>query len=244
MSAEEYLRSKYGAYKGHFAWRELEEAFNAGAAKVDAVQVRNDAADILEAMAHEEPINGNELAQICVLMAAGRVRRGEQPFYCNDAPDLATHLQNEALEKAATICDLSYEDGNRQTPSMCARDIRALKSSPVAAVLPDQSSTPQQAIDAGKMDDVPLLASGSFLTWQDDEGPKTGDQCSSFYAGYFRGNSERPMYSKDDAARRYEIVRKLNVPQFQKLYKRNIAGEGRFDDLVDQLGAQAIEAKL
>lgn len=39
-----------------------------------------------------------------------------------------------------------------------------------------------------------------------------------------------------DAARRYEIVRKLNVPQFAELYRRNIAGEGRFDDLVDQLG--------
>lgn len=31
-SAEEYLRGKYGAYRGHFAWRELEEAFNAGRA--------------------------------------------------------------------------------------------------------------------------------------------------------------------------------------------------------------------
>lgn len=29
-SAEDYLRGKYGAYRGHFAWRELEEAFNAG----------------------------------------------------------------------------------------------------------------------------------------------------------------------------------------------------------------------
>lgn len=29
-NAEDYLRSKYGAYRGHFAWRELEEAFNAG----------------------------------------------------------------------------------------------------------------------------------------------------------------------------------------------------------------------
>ena len=28
--AEGWLRSKYGAYRGHFAWRELEEAFNAG----------------------------------------------------------------------------------------------------------------------------------------------------------------------------------------------------------------------
>ncbi len=30
VSAECYLRSRYGAYRGHFAWRELEEAFNAG----------------------------------------------------------------------------------------------------------------------------------------------------------------------------------------------------------------------
>lgn len=28
--AETYLRRRYGAYRGHFAWRELEEAFNAG----------------------------------------------------------------------------------------------------------------------------------------------------------------------------------------------------------------------
>ena len=28
--AETWLRERYGAYRGHFAWRELEEAFNAG----------------------------------------------------------------------------------------------------------------------------------------------------------------------------------------------------------------------
>lgn len=30
VSAEDYLREKYGAYRGHHAWRDLEEAFNAG----------------------------------------------------------------------------------------------------------------------------------------------------------------------------------------------------------------------
>lgn len=30
-AAEVWLRQRYGAYRGHFAWRELEEAFNAGA---------------------------------------------------------------------------------------------------------------------------------------------------------------------------------------------------------------------
>lgn len=32
--AEAWLRSRYGAYRGHFAWRELEEAFNAGRASL------------------------------------------------------------------------------------------------------------------------------------------------------------------------------------------------------------------
>lgn len=31
-TAEEYLRARYGAYRGYYAWREMEEAFNAGAA--------------------------------------------------------------------------------------------------------------------------------------------------------------------------------------------------------------------
>lgn len=29
-SAEDYLRHTYGAYRGHFAWRELEEAYSQG----------------------------------------------------------------------------------------------------------------------------------------------------------------------------------------------------------------------
>ena len=29
-SAEDYLRYKYGAYRGHHAWRELEEAYSQG----------------------------------------------------------------------------------------------------------------------------------------------------------------------------------------------------------------------
>ena len=32
MTSEEYLRAKYGAYRGHPFWRALEEAFNAGGA--------------------------------------------------------------------------------------------------------------------------------------------------------------------------------------------------------------------
>lgn len=33
-TAEEWLRHRYGAYRGHFAWRELEQAFEAGRASL------------------------------------------------------------------------------------------------------------------------------------------------------------------------------------------------------------------
>ncbi len=46
QTAEYYLRGRYGAYRGHFAWRELEEAFNAGlraqSASVEPVAYRVD----------------------------------------------------------------------------------------------------------------------------------------------------------------------------------------------------------
>lgn len=35
------------------------------------------------------------------------------------------------------------------------------------------------------------------------------------------------------ASERFEKVRKLNPRQFSELYRKNIAGEARFDDLVD-----------
>lgn len=35
-AAEKWLRYRYGAYRGHFAWRELEEAFLAGRASLSA----------------------------------------------------------------------------------------------------------------------------------------------------------------------------------------------------------------
>lgn len=35
-AAEKWLRDRYGAYRGHFAWRELEEAFLAGRASLSA----------------------------------------------------------------------------------------------------------------------------------------------------------------------------------------------------------------
>lgn len=33
MAAEEYLIARYGAYRGHYEWRALESAFNAGASQ-------------------------------------------------------------------------------------------------------------------------------------------------------------------------------------------------------------------
>lgn len=38
-----------------------------------------------------------------------------------------------------------------------------------------------------------------------------------------------------EMAERYEIVRNLNPRQFAELYARNLAGEGAFDVLVDEL---------
>lgn len=37
------------------------------------------------------------------------------------------------------------------------------------------------------------------------------------------------------AEERYEKVRRMNPQQFKELWYRNIAGEGRFDDLVDEV---------
>lgn len=51
-AAEAWLRARYGAYRGHFAWRELEEAFIAGRASLAAsagsepVAWPKDAADV------------------------------------------------------------------------------------------------------------------------------------------------------------------------------------------------------
>lgn len=36
------------------------------------------------------------------------------------------------------------------------------------------------------------------------------------------------------AAKRYELIRTLNIPQMQAIYKRNLAGE-LFDDIIDEL---------
>jgi hypothetical protein len=43
----------------------------------------------------------------------------------------------------------------------------------------------------------------------------------------------------EQKAKLYEILRRLNVPQFKELYMRNIKGEGRFDDLVAAIDALA-----
>ena len=37
------------------------------------------------------------------------------------------------------------------------------------------------------------------------------------------------------AEERYEKVRRMNPQQFKELWDRNIAGEGRFDELVDEV---------
>lgn len=45
----------------------------------------------------------------------------------------------------------------------------------------------------------------------------------------------RALDKVTEMAERYEIVRNLNPRQFAELYARNLAGEGAFDALVDEL---------
>ena len=44
-AAEQWLRDRYGAYRGHFAWRELEEAFLAGRASLAASEGSNEGSE-------------------------------------------------------------------------------------------------------------------------------------------------------------------------------------------------------
>lgn len=69
----------------------------------------------------------------------------------------------------------------------------------------------------------------------------------SMFAGLVREmKSQQPPVKAsepvNDAARRYEIVRKLNVHQFQAIYIENAKHGVPFDDLVDQFGKQASDA--
>ena len=91
QTAEDYLRGRYGAYRGHFAWRELEEAFNVG--------FRSQAASV-------EPVNGAFLnTQGGVTLCANGTEKGHRSFAGHlyaGAPPAPVSVQDEALvEKLA-----------------------------------------------------------------------------------------------------------------------------------------------
>lgn len=48
--------------------------------------------------------------------------------------------------------------------------------------------------------------------------------------------SEDELDALRQAARRYETLRRLNVPQFQALFMKALNGEKSFDEWVDELG--------
>lgn len=74
--AEQWLRDRYGAYRGHFAWRELEEAFLAGRAS-------------LAASAGSEPVAWQ------VWWGVGEMRPHWPPFKTqNDAADHASMIKS------------------------------------------------------------------------------------------------------------------------------------------------------
>jgi hypothetical protein len=62
MSAENYLREKYGAYRGHFAWRELEEAFTTGHLRARTEQ----ATEIAELKAKLSEVQGRLPLQVAL----------------------------------------------------------------------------------------------------------------------------------------------------------------------------------
>lgn len=72
-------------------------------------------------------------------------------------------------------------------------------------------------------------ASRGHFAWRDIE--------DGFNAGLKEANkySAERITQLEQVERRYEYMRKLNVPQFAKIYMQNIAGEMRFDELIDSL---------
>jgi hypothetical protein len=77
-AAETWLRDRYGAYRGHFAWRELEEAFQAGRASLsaNAGEPRKLAGDMFEFWWADHAPNATQekaWAEWCSLMRPGPV---------------------------------------------------------------------------------------------------------------------------------------------------------------------------
>lgn len=71
-AAETWLRDKYGAYRGHFAWRELEEAFLAGRASLAA-----------SAVTAITPETGNSATEqgAAITSESGAASAGSEPVY-------------------------------------------------------------------------------------------------------------------------------------------------------------------
>lgn len=80
-AAEQWLRDRYGAYRGHFAWRELEEAFLAGRAS-------------LAASAGSEPVAWRDPSNMCddqsFTLSRERAKKWphiyKQPLYTHPSP--------------------------------------------------------------------------------------------------------------------------------------------------------------
>ena len=58
-TAEEYLRDRYGAHRGHPEWRALEEAFNAGV-KAEKDRVAYKRKSLLEHGFLKNPLRGDQ----------------------------------------------------------------------------------------------------------------------------------------------------------------------------------------
>ncbi len=66
----------------------------------------------------------------------------------------------------------------------------------------------------------------------------TPEQSRKYDVKFHRAYNSLGQTASTIAFLRYEYVRKLNPQQFAELHERNVRGEGRFDDLVDNLIAE------
>ena len=82
-SAEDYMRHKYGAYRGHFAWRELEEAYSQG--RYDELQAKGPSQAEWAAM---------EAQQVAVPMTEAQI------FACDPVPHVMFDQQRIDFARA------------------------------------------------------------------------------------------------------------------------------------------------
>lgn len=115
MTAEDYLTDRYGAYRGHFAWRELEEAFNAGltARSVLSPLGAGVAAPVVPPAFNRKLFIRNVVTAVCEI--PGRDSPDDQPeMMLVSDKELATILEEEfeEFDAAPTLPEAAVQEGD------------------------------------------------------------------------------------------------------------------------------------